>query len=467
MAKKCIICGKAAGSREHIFPAGLGGRRTNKGIYCGKHNNAYSELAGVLANQLRAVNALIGVRNDHSKDIAAAVVNEIESGRSIRLSAEKAHFTDPQQLESVIQDGHEITTKMAFSSLEAANDWANAQRAQGHKIELGRPEGIFPHYVGSMHFTLSLGGPQGLQAISYLAQTYLAHYFPDIARGPDQIPFTNYTLTKITPAAMHDKAADEFVWWDFEPPEEMLQSTFDLGHRIVVGLDSLQGIPYARVSLYSALHFAIQFCPVPGLTSQAVIVDIDPLADNPPEDIRETRWDHAVAAVTRPTCTKASLAKSINNSRAEAFVGLLMQRIEERQMLIIGKRVWQKLESARDLEFSAQQASLARALDEESQSVLNTLRAVFARMEQEQPDLAWFAQLINMLLKPVPESRSGLSDQGLALLQLGLQTLQRHITKEHEDGNLSAEKLGLLLAGGPGAALLCKTIFTALAPNPR
>jgi hypothetical protein len=32
MAKTCIICGKAAGSQEHVFPAVLGGRRTNKGI---------------------------------------------------------------------------------------------------------------------------------------------------------------------------------------------------------------------------------------------------------------------------------------------------------------------------------------------------------------------------------------------------------------------------------------------------
>jgi hypothetical protein len=34
MAKTCIICGGRAGSGEHVFPAVLGGRRINNGIYC-------------------------------------------------------------------------------------------------------------------------------------------------------------------------------------------------------------------------------------------------------------------------------------------------------------------------------------------------------------------------------------------------------------------------------------------------
>jgi hypothetical protein len=47
MPKTCIICGKRAGSHEHTFPAALGGRRTNKGSYCGLHNNGFSSLAKI------------------------------------------------------------------------------------------------------------------------------------------------------------------------------------------------------------------------------------------------------------------------------------------------------------------------------------------------------------------------------------------------------------------------------------
>ncbi len=66
MAKTCIICGGRTGSREHIFPAALGGRRTNKGIYCGKHNNAYSGLASIISEELSFFNAQLGVIGDHA-----------------------------------------------------------------------------------------------------------------------------------------------------------------------------------------------------------------------------------------------------------------------------------------------------------------------------------------------------------------------------------------------------------------
>jgi HNH endonuclease len=65
--RSCIICGKNAASREHVFPAALGGRRTNKGIYCSKHNNAFSKHASIISEQLRHFNALLAIRPDHSK----------------------------------------------------------------------------------------------------------------------------------------------------------------------------------------------------------------------------------------------------------------------------------------------------------------------------------------------------------------------------------------------------------------
>ena len=65
MPRTCIICGKRAGSREHTFPAALGGRRTNKGIYCGMHNQGFSPLASIITDQLKVINALLAVRPDH------------------------------------------------------------------------------------------------------------------------------------------------------------------------------------------------------------------------------------------------------------------------------------------------------------------------------------------------------------------------------------------------------------------
>jgi hypothetical protein len=59
MARTCIICGGPTGSREHIFPAALGGRRTNKGIYCADHNNEYADLAGIISGQLACLTRIL------------------------------------------------------------------------------------------------------------------------------------------------------------------------------------------------------------------------------------------------------------------------------------------------------------------------------------------------------------------------------------------------------------------------
>src|SRR5260370_33946097 len=62
----CIYCGAETGSREHTFPAALGGRRMNKGILCATCNEGFSKLDKALSDQLGFLNGIIGVRPDRS-----------------------------------------------------------------------------------------------------------------------------------------------------------------------------------------------------------------------------------------------------------------------------------------------------------------------------------------------------------------------------------------------------------------
>jgi hypothetical protein len=134
MPRTCIICGNRAGSAEHIFPAGLGGRRTNRGIYCGPHNNGFSGFAAPIVQQLKPINALLAVRQDHSK------------------TAEPVAYTSPEGEALVIFDGA-VTAKA------------------------DRPPSGDVHHIGLM-----FGGPNGLQAIAYIALTFFAHYFREHSR---------------------------------------------------------------------------------------------------------------------------------------------------------------------------------------------------------------------------------------------------------------------------------------------
>ena len=82
MANTYIVCGQAAGSGEHVFPAALGGRRINKNIYCTTHDNSYSSLVADLANQVDVLNAQLGVVPDHSNDVKSVIAQMLTLGKN-------------------------------------------------------------------------------------------------------------------------------------------------------------------------------------------------------------------------------------------------------------------------------------------------------------------------------------------------------------------------------------------------
>jgi hypothetical protein len=300
MARTCIICGGPTGSREQVDAA-----RTREFIAM-NHNNGYSDLAGILSSQLEALNALLGVRGDHADYPHTTILTDEASGHQVTLSGTKIELAQPLIVaESVESEVRTVTAK--FASERQLQEWLEAERAQGHQVKPGKREPVQQYYLSSSGISLQLGGPEGLRAIGYLAQTFLAHHFPDIARASELDAFKKFTL---------GKSDENFVWWDFETPTMLPQNAFEFGHRVIVGLDPASGSVYARVSLFSALHFAVLFGHYSGMDAQAVIVDIDPLAEHPPKDILERRESSAVAAVSPPGDLTGSLSGAIISGRA-------------------------------------------------------------------------------------------------------------------------------------------------------
>jgi hypothetical protein len=291
MTKTCIICGGPTGSREHLFPAALGGRRTNKGIYCAEHNNEYSGLAGIISAQLALFNALIGVVGDHASETKPIAMNDLASGREVELSNSRIRFKDPQVI-SQEAEGNTIVMKMAFSSRKEAKEWVLEQKAKGFDVQVTGQGQRIQYNVGTTHARITLGGnEEGLRAIGYIAQTFLAHFFPDVARLPELQGIRDYTLKNV---------GSGFVWWDFETPDNLPVNKFPFGHRVIVGLNKEDGTAYARLSLFSTLNFSVLFGTVPVKASQSVITDIDPLAKSPPNDVFSWNEGTAKGAVSKP-----------------------------------------------------------------------------------------------------------------------------------------------------------------------
>lgn len=293
MMKTCIICSGPAGTHEHIFPAVLGGRRTNKGIYCGKHNQQLGPHAKVLSDQMRAINALLGVHPDHADGPTCLIAKNPVDGQDYAVTGQKIENVQPHILEDATLPDGSRGVKAAFSSEQQLQNWLAAQRASGAQVHVAGPrtEG-FTVFAEPYSVRLVLGGPDGLRAIAYVALTFFAHHFPDIARQDGLRAFKEYVLGATE--------AQQPIWWDFDPPSvDLPAQQFRFGHRVVIGLSTSRQEAYARVSFFSTLDFSAILGSVSVEQDKTVVIDIDPLAKRPPRDIHEARSDAALAA--RPT----------------------------------------------------------------------------------------------------------------------------------------------------------------------
>lgn len=351
MANSCIVCGQAAGSGEHVFPAALGGRRINKNIYCTKHDNGYSGLVADLANQVDFLNAMLGVVSDHSNDVKSTLAQDKYTGEELKLSVKESSFTAPRVIsQEQVENG--VLMNMSFPNREAMKHWIAEQKANGLDVTPLQKAQERRYFLGEVHHQLRLGGPCGLGAVAYVTQTFLAQSFPDLARSGDLAQFIVYTqaiaaLAQIRggcgeaadgpadpklerarqqlEAALASWGGQAPVWWDFDPQPDAIPNAFEFGHRVTVGVDALDGQIFGRFSLFSSIHFGMRFGTASvGMQTKTVTVDIDPMAAHPPNDIRKVESSSAIARVTAPTQPAAGLAAAISSKSQEAVFKDLM-----------------------------------------------------------------------------------------------------------------------------------------------
>jgi hypothetical protein len=271
MPRTCIICGKRAGSREHTFPAVLGGRRTNKGIYCGTHNQGFAGLAAIIGSQLKAINALLAVRPDH------------------RDRAEPFPYTSPEGEALIIFDG---TVRGANPNVP----------------------------LGNRHVQLNLGGGEGLRAVAYIVLTFFAHHFRDHARHGGLDALKDF---------VQGRGDNVFAWWERPETAALLPANpFAFGHTILLMTSAETQTPTALVSFFGGLHFGVQLGTLSGLADASVVVFIDPQAERPPHDIQEQKSDAVLLPLARPNPMHAHLERNIGEGTAQRALQDLLHRIE-------------------------------------------------------------------------------------------------------------------------------------------
>lgn len=491
MARTCIVCGNAAGSGEHVFPASLGGRRTNKSIYCTPHDNGYSSLVAYLGSQVDVFNAHLGVVLDHSKEIKSVVSKDKETGQELILSAEKNRFKEPRVLsQEPFENG--VLQHMAFPDRKSMNDWIAEQKAQGNDVNPLQKAEERQYFLGEVQHQRTFGGPCGLGAVAYITQTFMAQAFPDLARSGDVKAFLDYTQAIASVArnkggcggaepaqpdprlaqAQHDLGialaawgGKEPVWWDFDPQPDSTPNAFEFGHRVTVGVDASDGQIFGRFSLFSSINFGMCFGTASKpIASRTVTIDIDPLAEHPPDDINKTESALASARVAWPTTPTAGLAAAISGKTQEAIFSDLIRRMEEHSLRKAAKKMHTELALFSSLSSVEADELLCRVVDRQAQRVWNLVNYVIPNFKPHLPKGTGvvIGPLLDMLIARDPNSPNGLSDTASAILETAKSALIAQMRADIKAGVLDERRIEELLGEGPGAAVVGELVLATI-----
>ncbi|NKK97198.1 hypothetical protein GFM02_02670 [Rhizobium leguminosarum bv. viciae] len=405
MPRQCIICDQVAGSREHVFPAALGGRRTNKQIYCGPHNNGFGPLAGVIAQQLKPINALLAVRPDRA-DKAEPFFYQTDTGERLRLYAGSVQRTDS------VADPKE-----------------------------------------TMRVQLSLGGSEGLRAIAYIGLTFFAHHFQEFARLDELLPFKEFVL---------GKAPNDFVWWEStEIAESLPANPFKFGHTIQLITNGETQEAWVIVSLFQALTFGVTLGKLVDMPSRIVTVFIDPHADHPPDDIRVETANEVKSNLKKPEPLQAHLQQTIYGGEGQVALSALFQKIERWKFDLDMEPIKQRIASVIS-DRNKLTIEIEKIVGEEAGRVLRLARYVVDGLNARAGDGPHMKPIIAILAAQIaedPSRPSGLSAFaesaiGLAAIEMALALLE-----ELKTTSVDLDLLWKYFSSGHGAWVVGQALF--------
>lgn len=450
----CIYCGAETGSREHTFPASLGGRRMNKGILCGPCNGGFSLLDGLLASQLQVINGLIGVRPDRADSPKPARIVTPEGTLEVDHSGKPAFGAPRLVAEKPLDDGRRLVS-MEFSTERQVQEWLAEQRAAGRDVkQIRRAEK--QRFFAPIPVEWSFGGADAFREISRIALNFLAHHFPGLARSPELRQFKDFVKgTRIlAPGELR------YAWYAEEGAWPLPTPAFSFGHQVLLRCDHASGEVYARVRFFGTFDLFVRFGQIDGAPDASVLVDIDPLAEHPPDDLRVTHIDAdpLPITITPPVDDSAAGVADLLERRSRE----LLSRVETRQWELGTAGLLDQINSTQDLSCADRADRIAPLLEPHLGRVLLLARHIVAQAKQRaglgNVEAAFLATQLEELIAPDATSVDGLSALARASLRLALDHLASVIAMELDRGPMTDANLRLLLEGGPGAAEVLRVL---------
>lgn len=459
----CIICGGNSGSAEHVFPASLGGRRTNRKIYCTSDNNKFGRHVSVLEGQLSLFNAMLGVRPDR-RDSPKPVVLSDDQGKNYEMVGNSIELGAPPSLNSLgVKHGDKIT--LGFKDIAQYQQWVAREQKDGWAPQMagrGTPQRV--HFSEPLGEEIQFGGPEGLQAIGYVAITYLAQYFPEQARQDSLLPFKQFLACDFSTIEDKSKWPENAsrVWWDAREAQAVAGTNpYEFGHSIVVGVSPVDGIAYAYVSLFSALNFGVELGPVNGIVQGMVTVYVDPLANS-------ARGGQDITVECSETFTlkvmqdDKALSHIIDSGLGEQTIQGLLQRIEQRNEHKLLQHIEEDITS---LMPGTEDQKAMELVEQYSQRVYNLLHHTIETLSAHLVSTAKLTKqnidsVFESMTRPDTQMPNGLSREANTSLTATKVFIATEVSEALKSPDTNkAQNILSLLNGASGREVICRQVL--------
>lgn len=448
----CILCTEPTKTKEHIFPAAMGGRRENSKIYCEHHNNRLGELVPVLQKQLAFANALIAVRGDRDKRPKAFAFDASDGEQYEMLKGDFA-IRSPENIDDIpeLPDG---TRLIKVASDEQFAEWQKAQEKNGWKVSISGPKKIETKYqTAPFHILQSFGGIEFLRAVGYLGLTFFAVYFGDEARQDGLRDFKDFITTNAEP--------EQKVWWDARDIETSVGANkYLFGHTIVIGVSVETGRAYGLISLFGALTLGIDFGPVNTEESLEYVVNIDPKAEwaKPGVDVFEVKNEvpHVVVRYA-----PSDLEKMVRTGSADVMLGRFLARATEWRLMQDASQLMDRLAIFQNSETTERLAGVRQMMSLQKQRILNLLTSAIEDIQKNLAvgKMAFIYSHTTNLIVADESNPDGLALHSSKYVDHATDLIACEIEESLSKGNLTTDKLAMLIGGGLGLELVMRRVL--------
>lgn len=450
------MCNQPAGSREHVFPASFGGRRIDRGIYCEKHNNDLGVHVAALLDSLAFFNARLGVRSDHHDAPKPHVVTG-QDGERYQILKDHIEIAPPLPLTQTPELLGKLM-ELKFSNEAQRNRWLAEQRKLGFEVKFDASGPVMTQYFTEpLHLSPIFGTEAFLRAVAYVGLTYLAHYFPAIARQKGLDAVKSYVLGTTD--------GEDRVWW-VDPARFpfVTDPSFRKMHTVVVVVSQASAKATALVSFFGKLLLAVDLGNIDVAQTQCVTTHIDPLAERAGRDVDITVQRGSDIEIVASTAEEGrDYLRTVVGGISPNPVSEILAEMQVDHLNALVSRLRPAIQAAISLPLGEKQAAILSIVDNQSQRVFNLLsEGVNGFIERNNDFPLEVRQGIGSAIAADPTTPSGLSSTAIAALTVAKATLAAEILRRLEVGMLSDEELMLLLAGGPGVALVTRPVLYAV-----